>query len=80
MPCIGYNPNMEACQDIADVTKFFQQTYLEFKLQDVVMTPKDYDEPSIPRNMDITGPVFSFLYQSIYTYLQIVNLETIKIG
>ena len=76
MPCIGYNPNMEACQDIADVTKFFQQTYLEFKLQDVVMTPKDYDEPSIPRNMDITGPVFSFLYQSIYTYLQIVNLET----
>ena len=76
MPCIGYNPNMEACQDIANVTKFFQQTYLEFKLQDVVMTPKDYDEPSIPRNMDITGPVFSFLYQSIYTYLQIVNLET----
>jgi hypothetical protein len=76
MPCIGYNPNMEACQDIVNVTKFFQQTYLEFKLQDVVMTPKDYDEPSIPRNMDITGPVFSFLYQSIYTYLQIVNLET----
>ena len=76
MPCIGYNPNMEACQDIANVTKFFQQTYLEFKLQDVVMTPKDYDEPSIPRNMGITGPVFSFLYQSIYTYLQIVNLET----
>ena len=76
MPCIGYNPNMEACQDIANVTKFFQQTFLEFKLQDVVMTPKDYDEPSIPRNMGITGPVFSFLYQSIYTYLQIVNLET----
>ena len=76
MPCIGYNQNMEACQDIVNVTKFFQQTYLEFKLQDVVMTPKDYDEPSIPRNMDITGPVFSFLYQSIYTYLQIVNLET----
>jgi hypothetical protein len=76
MPCIGFNPNMEACQDIANVTKFFQQTYLEFKLQDVVMTPKDYDEPSIPRNMGITGPVFSFLYQSIYTYLQIVNLET----
>ena len=45
-------------------------------MQDVVMTPKDYDNPSIARNMDITGPVFSFLYQSIYTYMQIVNLET----
>jgi len=76
MPCIGQNLKEETCKDIAEVTNFFQQTFLEFKLQDIVMTPKDYDEPSIPRNMDITGPVFSFLYQSIYTYLQIVNLET----
>ena len=76
MPCVGFNPKGEACQDIADVINFFQQTYLIFKLQDIVMTPKDYDEPSIPRNMDIKGPVFSFLYQSIYAYMQIVNLET----
>ena len=76
MPCIGQNLKGETCKDIAEVTNFFQQTFLEFKLQDIVMTPKDYDEPSIPRNMDIRGPVFSFLYQSIYTYLQIVNLET----
>ena len=76
MPCIDQNLKGETCQDIADVTNFFKRTYLEFKLQDIVMTPKDYDEPSIPRNMDIKGPVFSFLYQSIYTYLQIVNLET----
>ena len=76
IPCIGYNPKYEQCQDISKVTEFFQQTFLEFKIQDVVMTPKDYDNPSEPRIMDIKGPVFSTLYQSIYTYLQIVNLET----
>ena len=76
IPCIGYNPKYEQCQDISKVTEFFQQTFLEFKIQDVVMTPKDYDNPSVPRIMDIKGPVFSSLYQSIYTYLQIVNLET----
>ena len=76
IPCIGYNPKYEQCQDISKVTEFFQQTFLEFKIQDVVMTPKDYDNPSEPRTMDIKGPVFSTLYQSIYTYLQIVNLET----
>ena len=76
IPCIGYNPKYEQCQDISKVTEFFQQTFLEFKFQDVVMTPKDYDNPSVPRTMDIKGPVFSTLYQSIYTYLQIVNLET----
>ena len=76
IPCIGYNPKYEQCQDISKVTEFFKQTFLEFKIQDVVMTPKDYDNPSEPRTMDIKGPVFSTLYQSIYTYLQIVNLET----
>ena len=76
MPCIGYNLRGEQCQPLENVTAFFQQTHLEFKMQDVVMTPKDYDNPSLARNMDIQGPVFSFLYQSIYTYMQIVNLET----
>ena len=76
MPCIGYNLRGELCQPLENVTAFFQQTHLEFKMQDIVMTPKDYDNPSIARNMDIQGPVFSFLYQSIYTYMQIVNLET----
>jgi hypothetical protein len=76
MPCVGINPKGQTCKDESEVTNFFQQTYLEFKLQDIVMTPKDYDNPSEPRNMDIKGPVFSFLYQRIYTYMQIVNLET----
>ena len=76
MPCVGMNPKGQTCKPIQDVTDFFQQTYLEFKMQDIVMTPKNYDNPSEPRNMDIQSPVFSFIYQKIYTYMQIVNLET----
>ena len=76
MPCVGRNPKGEDCKPLENVTNFFHQTYLEFKMQDIVMTPKNYDNPSEPRNMDIQGPVFSFLYQKIYTYLQIINLET----
>jgi hypothetical protein len=40
------------------------------------MTPKNYDNPSEARTMDIRAPIFSGLFQNIYTYLQIVNLET----
>ena len=76
MPCVGMNPKGQICKPIQNVTDFFQQTYLEFKMQDIVMTPKNYDNPSEPRNMDIQSPVFSFIYQKIYTYMQIVNLET----
>ena len=76
MPCVGMNPKGQTCKPLQDVTNFFQQNYLEFKMQDIVMTPKNYDNPSEPRNMDIKSPVFSFIYQQIYTYMQIVNLET----
>ena len=76
MPCVGMNPKGQTCKPLLDVTNFFQQNYLEFKMQDIVMTPKNYDNPSEPRNMDIKSPVFSFIYQQIYTYMQIVNLET----
>ena len=37
-----------------------------------------YDTPSQPLEKDINGPAFKTLYQQIYTYLQIVNLETDK--
>ena len=78
MPCIGHNLKGVECQPYINVSNFFTQNYLEFKLQDVVMTPKNYDNPSEARTMDIRSPVFSGLYQSIYAYMQIVNLETDK--
>jgi len=76
IPCVEQNYKGEKCKPIEDVTKYLSQTYLEFKLQDIVLTPKDYDNPSEARTMDIKSPVFIGLYQSIYTYMQIVNLET----
>ena len=63
MPCVGYNFRKEECQPLENVENFFTQNYLEFKLQDVVMTPKNYDNPSEARTMDIRSPVFSGLYQ-----------------
>ena len=76
MPCVGKNYKDEDCKPIQNVTEYLQQTYLEFKMQDLVMTPHDYDNPSEARTMDIRSPVFIGLYQSIYAYMQIVNLET----
>ena len=75
-PCIGTNPNGIQCKPIEEVTQFFQRTFLEFTLQDIELTPEDYDNPSYPLTKDITTPVFQGLYQSIFGYFQIVNLET----
>ena len=75
-PCIDEAPDGTPCQPIENVTAFFQKTFLEFTVQDIELTPKDYDNPSQPLTKDITTPVFQHLYQSIYGYFQIVNLET----
>ena len=75
-PCIDNHPDGTPCQPLEDVTTFFQKTFLEFTVQDIELTPKDYDKPSVPLIKDITTPVFQHLYQSIYGYFQIVNLET----
>ena len=75
-PCIGTHPDGTPCKPLNKVTEFFQRTFLEFTLQDIELTPKDYYNPSYPLTKDITTPVFQGLYQSIFAYFQIVNVDT----
>ena len=75
-PCAGTHPDGTPCKPIDEVSAFFQKTFLEFSVQDIELTPKDYDNPSEPLTKDITTPVFQGLYQSIFGYFQIVNMET----
>ena len=64
------------CQDISVLEQFFQSNAVNFNIQDIELTPHIYDHPSQPLEKGINGPVFKKLYQQIYTYLQIVILET----
>ena len=77
LPCVGQNLKGETCSPIADVTQFFSRgAKITFNIQDIELTPHIYDSPSQPLEKDIVGPAFQQLYQQIYTYMQIVNLET----
>ena len=49
---------------------------IEFKLQDVILTPEIYETPVQQAIKDITCPVFSGLYQMIYSDVQKTILET----
>ena len=77
-PCIGTAPDGRPCQNSTVLDQFFQQQTITFNIQDIELTPHIYDTPSQPLEKDINGPAFKTLYQQIYTYLQIVNLETDK--
>ena len=70
--CIG----QEGCAPLEYVKQYFQMNYVELKVQDNDLNPEDYEHPVIRRVVDMNSPVFSDLFQLIYSYIQIVNIET----
>ena len=75
-PCVGTSRDGRACQNDEIIDNFFKINYVEFKMQDIELTPHIYNTPSIPKEKDISSPVYRHLLQQIYAYLQIVILET----
>jgi hypothetical protein len=75
-PCINSTKDGRQCKDILAIQKFFAANYIEFKMQDNLLTPEIYETPVKPLEKDITAPVFLQIYQKIYSYIQIVILET----
>ena len=77
VPCVGYAPTGQQCRSEAEIREIFKNgAQIIFNIEDIELTPHLYDTPSHPLEKDITGPAFLTLYQQIYTYLQIVILET----
>ena len=56
--------------------KIFSKNIFRIHSKYIELTPKDYDDPSVPLTKEIITPVFQGLYQSILGYFQIVNMET----
>ena len=79
MPCIGQAPTGEKCQDPIEVMNYFAGgAKITFMIEDVDISPYKYYNPSQPIEKGMQAPAFLTLYNSIYAYLQIVNLETDK--
>ena len=75
-PCVGKTAEGEECHPYDLIKKFFTQNIVELKFQDNDLNPEDYKTPVIRRELDMNSPVFLGLYQLVYSYIQIVNIET----
>ena len=75
-PCVGKTKDGRDCYDDITKTKFFTANTIELKIQDNDLNPEDFEKPVRRRAKDMNSPVFKDLYQLIYSYLQIVNIET----
>ena len=75
-PCIGVTKDGIPCYDYNTKKLFFTQNVIELKLQDNDLNPEDYKMPVARRQVDMNSPVFKDIFQLIYSYIQIVNIET----
>ena len=66
------------CQNLSTIDKYLYTNALQFYFQDIDLTPEDYDSPTKNGNRVIVAPIFKNLYQKIFTYLQVVIIETDK--
>ena len=75
-PCVGVSKDGIPCYDYNTKKLFFTQNVIELKLQDNDLNPEDYKMPVERRQVDMNSPVFKDIFQLIYSYIQIVNIET----
>ena len=75
-PCINQTKDGRPCKDYNTIYNFFKENFVEFKMQDNLLTPENYKSPVKPFKKDITCPIFLQIYQKTYSYIQIVRVET----
>ena len=75
-PCVNSSENNYICAPKENITKLLTQFGVNFALQDVELTPEDYKSPTKPRLKDVSLTASSDLYMDVYSYLQVINIET----
>ena len=75
-PCVGKTQKGEDCYPPSIVAKFFTVNTAELLIQSNDLNPEDYKTPIIRKEVDMNSPVFKDEFQLMYSYLQIVNVET----
>jgi hypothetical protein len=75
-PCNVTTADGRSCQPQEYIKGYFRENILEFKMQDMELSPEIYKTPMKPTEKDINTPVYRDLHQHIYSYLQIIFLET----
>jgi len=74
-PCVNTTENNK-CKPIEEIDFYLKNTFINFEMQDIELTPKNYAQPIRGRDVDIFTTVGKRLFREIHVYYQIVNIET----
>jgi len=75
-PCVNSTENNNHCKPIEVIDYYLKGTFVSFQMQDIELTPQNYDFPYLATTKDIYYTISKKLFQEIHTFFQIVNIET----
>ena len=75
-PCINTTENNNNCKPIEIIDYYLKSTFVSLQLQDIELTPLNYQIPARAKDQDIYTTIGKKLFQEIHIYFQIVNIET----
>ena len=75
-PCVNTTNNSRICKPKDVINRYLRRTFLTLRLQDIEMTPKDYNKPIQARKKDATFTIGKNLFPNIEFDFNIVDIET----
>ena len=75
-PCVNTTENNNKCKPIEQIEAALNYALITVKIQDIELTPENYNSPTEVRGKELSSPVYKNLYQNIAAYFHIVHVET----
>ena len=75
-PCVNTTENNNKCKPIEKIREALDTAMVTVKIQDIELTPENYNSPTQVRGKELSSPVYKNLYQNIAAYFHIVHIET----
>ena len=75
-PCVNSTKNNFTCKEPLTLTRLLTKFGINFKMQDIELTPQNYKNPIQYRMKELTLPSSNLLLSNVYAYAQLVNIET----
>ena len=74
-PCVN-TTDSKKCKPLNEIDYYLANTFISFEIENIELTPKNYENPTRPRNTDVYTTVGKKLFQEIHVYFEVVNIET----
>jgi len=75
-PCVNTTENNNKCKPIEVIDYYINDSFVSFEMQDVELTPQNYNSPALQRDKDFYTKIGKEIFQEMHVFFQIVNIET----